>query len=239
MVRARRACTSVVKCGTRIHRASVPGSSVVPRHVAGAYPHSPPPHPRRRCGHCKSLAPEFAAAAEDAEGSGVKFGALDATQHAATASKYGVKGYPTLITFPGGGREKNSKGHAPYEGPRTASALSQAANALGGPRKAQVAQVTGPAAWDTACAEKKICVLVVLPHILDDGAAKRTAHIDVVAEAARGVTNRRLYGFTWSEVGAQPALEAALNTGIAPALYAVSWRSRGRGGGGGAASEAT
>ena len=44
-----------------------------------------------RCGHCKNLAPHWAAAAMELKGK-VKLGALDATVHTVTASKYQVGG---------------------------------------------------------------------------------------------------------------------------------------------------
>ena len=47
--------------------------------------------PSGRCGHCKNLAPHWAAAATELTGK-VKLGALDATTHTVMASKYQVGG---------------------------------------------------------------------------------------------------------------------------------------------------
>lgn len=47
--------------------------------------------PLGRCGHCKNLAPHWAAAATELKGK-VKLGALDATTHTVMASKYQVGG---------------------------------------------------------------------------------------------------------------------------------------------------
>lgn len=41
------------------------------------------------CGHCKNLAPEYASAASELKGK-FKLGALDATVHTVTASRFGV-----------------------------------------------------------------------------------------------------------------------------------------------------
>ena len=66
-----------------------------------------------RCGHCKSLAPEYEKAAKVLKENNppVLLGAVDATVESDLASKFDVSGYPTLKFF--------KKGVAvDYDGPR-------------------------------------------------------------------------------------------------------------------------
>ena len=66
-----------------------------------------------RCGHCKSLAPEYEKAAKVLKESDppVLLGAVDATVETDLASKFDVSGYPTLKFFKNGAV-------VDYDGPR-------------------------------------------------------------------------------------------------------------------------
>lgn len=57
------------------------------------------------CGHCKSLKPHWEKAAKELKGK-VHLGALDATVHKMMASRYEVRGFPTIKFFPSGEERK-------------------------------------------------------------------------------------------------------------------------------------
>ena len=64
------------------------------------------------CGHCQSLAPEYAAAATELKGEKVVLAKVDATEENELAHEYDVQGYPTIYFFVDGV-------HKPYSGQRT------------------------------------------------------------------------------------------------------------------------
>jgi len=71
------------------------------------------------CGHCKALKPNWAKAALELEGDSsvsTVLAKVDATQHQASASKFGVSGYPTIKYFDSGEVED-------YNGPRDADGI--------------------------------------------------------------------------------------------------------------------
>jgi protein disulfide-isomerase A1 len=84
------------------------------------------------CGHCKNLAPHYAKAATTLKEDGIVLGAVDATIEKDLASKFGVRGYPTLKLF------KNGKA-TEYKGGRTEDTIVS-----------YIRKATGPPAKDLA-----------------------------------------------------------------------------------------
>lgn len=163
------------------------------------------------CGHCKNLAPHWAEAATKLKGK-VKLGALDATVHTSKASQYQIQGYPTIKFFPAGKKDKSSANE--YNGGRTADdivnwALEHLAESIPPP---EVVQITGEKVIQDECASKPLCVVAVLPHILDCQSECRNGYIDTVKTLADKY-KKNMWGWVWSEAGAQLELESALEIG--------------------------
>lgn len=162
------------------------------------------------CGHCKNLEPHWAKAATELKGK-VKLGALDATVHTTMASRYQVQGYPTIKLFPSG--KKSSDSAEDYNGGRTSSdivtwALEKLAENVPAP---DIIQVVGEETLK-ACSEKPLCVVSILPHILDCNAACRNDYISILKRLGDKYKNK-MWGWIWAEAGAQPALEDSLELG--------------------------
>ena len=75
------------------------------------------------CGHCKSLAPEWAELATELKGE-VKVAKVDATENKQSAEQFGVRGYPTIKFFPAGAG-KDSSWAMNYDGQRTSAAMAE------------------------------------------------------------------------------------------------------------------
>jgi protein disulfide-isomerase A6 len=75
------------------------------------------------CGHCKALEPEYNQAALNLKGT-VKVGKVDATVETGLGHRFGVQGYPTIKVFDYGLDNKKDSKAIPYNGERTAAAIT-------------------------------------------------------------------------------------------------------------------
>lgn len=162
------------------------------------------------CGHCQRLAPEWAKAATELKGK-VKLGALDATVHQSKAAQYGVQGYPTIKFF--GGGKKDTHSARDYDGGRTASdivswALEKYAENVPAP---ELFEVISPDIYKE-CADKPLCVVAFLPHILDCDSTCRNTYLKLLQDLGDKY-KQKLWGWLWAEAGAQYDLEQSLDIG--------------------------
>lgn len=163
------------------------------------------------CGHCKNLAPHWASAATELKGK-VKLGALDATAHQSKASEYGVQGYPTIKYFPSGPKDRNSA--EDYNGGRTSSdivawALEKLAENVPAP---EIKQVINEETLKDACEHHPLCVVSILPHILDCQSECRNKYLDTLTKLGEKY-KKKMWGWIWAEATAQPELEEMLEMG--------------------------
>lgn len=78
------------------------------------------------CGHCKTLAPEFEKASTTLAGVAT-LAEVDCTQEKELASKFDIKGFPTMMIFRNGEKTED------YNGPRTAAGIAAYMKAQVGP----------------------------------------------------------------------------------------------------------
>uniref|UniRef100_A0A672NZK1 Protein disulfide-isomerase A6 n=1 Tax=Sinocyclocheilus grahami TaxID=75366 RepID=A0A672NZK1_SINGR len=176
------------------------------------------------CGHCKNLEPEWTAAAtevkEQTKGK-VKLGAVDATVHQGLASRYGIRGFPTIKVF--------RKGEEPedYQGGRTRSDIVARAMGLYSDNSPppELQEILNEDVLKKTCEDYQLCIISVLPHILDTGASGRNSYLEVMRMMADKY-KKKTWGWLWTEAGAQMDLESSLGIGGFgyPAMAAINAR---------------
>ncbi|XP_052765052.1 protein disulfide-isomerase A6 homolog [Mya arenaria] len=175
------------------------------------------------CGHCKNLAPQWAQAATDLKGK-VKLGAVDSTVHTVISSRYGIRGYPTIKYFPGGKKDGEAQ---EYDGGRTASDIVSWANqkAAENVPPPDVYEITSQKVLSDNCDDRQLCIVSILPHILDCQSQCRNKYIKAL-KAVGEHFKAKMWGWVWAEAGAQPALEEGLGIGGFgyPAMAAINSR---------------
>ena len=154
------------------------------------------------CGHCKNLAPHWASAATELKGK-VKVCALDATENSVMANKFGVRGYPTIKWFPAG--KKSWDDAADYDGGRTSGdivawAMDKFSENVPPP---EVKELTSEDDFKTACESQQLCIIAVLPHILDCQSKCRNDYIAILQTMAEKYKKRQ-WGWLWTEGFVQP-----------------------------------
>eukprot|EP00548_Thalassiothrix_antarctica_P007218 CAMPEP_0194131032 /NCGR_PEP_ID=MMETSP0152-20130528/1882_1 /TAXON_ID=1049557 /ORGANISM="Thalassiothrix antarctica, Strain L6-D1" /LENGTH=457 /DNA_ID=CAMNT_0038825685 /DNA_START=27 /DNA_END=1400 /DNA_ORIENTATION=+ len=178
------------------------------------------------CGYCKKLEPEWTEAAQRLEKEAVTVVRVDATAQEKLAGIYGVKGFPTIKYFPGGPNKTHDMAQdLPVQreaGPIVEFALKMV-DQTGVPRK--IDEMISQEVFEETCNGKnKICVLAVLPHILDSGANGRNKYLETLSAVQKVFRSGGAYQFLWFEGGnMQLKLESTLELTFGyPAIVAVS-----------------
>lgn len=147
-------------------------------------------------------------------------GALDATENLSISNKYDIKGFPSIKAFVNGEPED-------YTGARTKEDLVQFALAKleANAPAPEVVQLTNEKVLKENCDSKQLCIISVLPHILDCDAKCRNAYLDVLKQIAEKFKKNQ-WGYLWAESVQQPELEDALGLGGFgyPAMAALNIR---------------
>lgn len=178
------------------------------------------------CGHCKSLLPEWEAAASSLSRSAM-LATVDATVEESLASEFGIKGFPTIKLFPGGTKKSSARDAIDYQGGRTkeqiVSSILEEVDRSGVPK--EIPELVDQSVLDDTCGGEQnvICVLVALPHILETGAEGRNKYKKIMTDASKAVRGMA-FEFIWFEGGNhQHKLENALDFTFGfPALAAYS-----------------
>ncbi|XP_013871145.1 protein disulfide-isomerase A6 isoform X2 [Austrofundulus limnaeus] len=176
------------------------------------------------CGHCKNLEPEWTAAAtavkEQTKGR-VRLGAVDATVHQVISSRYGIRGFPTIKIFRRGEEPED------YQGGRTRGDIIEKAMDLFADNAPapELVEILSEDVLKKTCDDSQLCIIGVLPHILDTGASGRNGYLEVMKKMAEKY-KKKMWGWLWTEAGAQMDLEASLGIGGFgyPAMAAINAR---------------
>ncbi len=175
------------------------------------------------CGHCKSLEPEWNQAASELKGK-VKVAKLDATVHQQIASRFGVRGYPTIKVFPPG--QKTQSSVESYDGPREASGIVSIA--LDKLEKfgfvPDVEQITNENQITEICKDRTgVCIISLLPHIIDSSAQQRNSYLEEIKEATKYARGKPIY-FLWAQGADFFEMEDKLHMSAGyPAVVAINF----------------
>ena len=126
------------------------------------------------CGHCQTLAPEYAKAATTLKAEGVTLAKVDATENSELSQQFQIRGFPTLLWFVDGV-------HKPYSGGRKAEDIVSWVSKKTGPS----VQIIKTVAEAETALEVATPIAVAYVESLEDADAKA---VTAVADKEEGVT---------------------------------------------------
>jgi len=170
------------------------------------------------CGHCKSLAPEFAKAAIELKGH-VKLGKVDATENSELKEKFKISEFPTLKIFP----PENKEEYEAFNNARSADIIVKTAleklDSYG--VSVPIQQFTKLEVLQKNC-EKNVCIIGFLPHIYDSSAEERNRYLEVFQEIVKKNRGKPI-SFLWTQAGDHYKFEQMVGVGMGyPAVIAIS-----------------
>lgn len=170
------------------------------------------------CLHCKELKPIWSLAASSLQ-KRIKCASIDATVNKKKAEEYGIQEYPTIKLFP---FERKSPNHVfDYNQERSVdSIVDWALEKLSGP---DIVQITSSEVFQKQCTEKNLCIISVLPSIIDCPAFCRNKYLHILKQLGEKY-KRHGWGWVWTEAGDQIGLESVLEIGGSgyPALLVLN-----------------
>lgn len=172
------------------------------------------------CGYCQTFAPQWMKAAEELDGK-IKFGVVDSTVHKALANKYQIYKYPTIKMF----LPKLANSPINYDGEFDTNTLVNwiLENVLQFLPVPKLIQIVDESSFMEACENKPLCIITILPDILDCQSDCRNTYLNIIEKIGEQF-KQNFWGWSWAEGGSQPHLEDALNIGGFgyPALVAMN-----------------
>uniref|UniRef100_A0A673JSP5 Protein disulfide-isomerase A6 n=1 Tax=Sinocyclocheilus rhinocerous TaxID=307959 RepID=A0A673JSP5_9TELE len=132
-----------------------------------------------------------------------------------------IRGFPTIKVFRKGEEAED------YQGGRTRSDIVARAMDLYSDNipPLELQEILNEDILKKTCEDYQLCIISVLPHILDTGASGRNSYLEVMRTMAEKY-KKKMWGWLWTEAGAQMELESSLGIGGFgyPAMAAINAR---------------
>lgn len=170
------------------------------------------------------MKPHYAkVATEFKDRKGIKVGQLDATVHQVIASRYNIKGYPTLKYF-----KKDSKDPEDYEGGRTAEDMINFIEDRVSADPPPLIELTNDKQFQEVCSGSSLCIISFLPSIYDCQSACRNEYLDMLKKVGEKFKRQRNWSYLWLEGASQLDLEKEMEVGGFgyPAMFALNLKKQ-------------
>eukprot|EP00915_Cephaloidophora_sp_WS-2016_P001555 GHVH01002170.1.p1 GENE.GHVH01002170.1~~GHVH01002170.1.p1 ORF type:complete len:355 (-),score=53.62 GHVH01002170.1:832-1896(-) len=178
------------------------------------------------CGHCKAMMGDYNKLAGYMKDKTVNIIMVDATEEKTLASKFKIQGFPSLIYFPKGKKPQTYRLSRDFDGMR--DFLEQDGVTKQQTDTLKIEQLRSNQQFLDNC-EEDICVITVLPHLIDGGQASgRNKSLKSIYEAMnKDPSILKNATHFWMEGGNNLQWEEAVIGGIGyPATAAVDFAKR-------------